>query len=91
MAQQNTSENVVGKEDSIQQPVRDEELEISNEKPQPKKAEPVPAGEEDDEGKVYPPARKVAVVMVALYLSLFLVSLVKSNKPLSPFQSQSKN
>ncbi|KAE9369208.1 major facilitator superfamily protein [Stipitochalara longipes BDJ] len=35
---------------------------------------PVPAGDEDD-GKVYPPAKKVAVVMLALYLSLFLVSL----------------
>lgn len=34
------------------------------------------AAEEDDEGKVYPPASSVMVVMVGLYLSLFLVSLV---------------
>jgi len=38
--------------------------------------EPVPAGEDED-GKVYPQARKVAVVMLALYLSLFLISLVR--------------
>jgi hypothetical protein len=36
----------------------------------------VPAGEEDDSEKIYPPAKKVVVVMIALYLSLFLVSLV---------------
>lgn len=42
----------------------------------PAKEISVPAGEEDENGKVYPPTRKVMVVMLALYLSLFLVSLV---------------
>jgi hypothetical protein len=55
---------------------KEEQLGKSAEDPHLKKSEPLPAGEEDDEGKVYPPARKVAAVMVALYLSLFLVSLV---------------
>ncbi|TVY85231.1 Rubrofusarin-specific efflux pump aurT [Lachnellula suecica] len=41
----------------------------------PLKKSEVPAGEEDDDGKVYPPISKVLVVMLALYLSLFLVSL----------------
>lgn len=36
----------------------------------------VPAGEEDDSEKVYPPFKKAVVVMIALYLSLLLVSLV---------------
>ncbi len=35
----------------------------------------LPAGEEED-NKVYPPAKKTALVMTALYLALFLVSLV---------------
>lgn len=39
------------------------------------------AAEEDEAGKIYPPAREVAVVMVGLYLSLFLVSLVRSTCP----------
>jgi len=67
---------------------RDDELGISNqgngntEKAPLKKSE-VPAGEEDD-NKVYPPTRKVMVVMLALYLSLFLVSLVSFPKFITP-------
>ncbi len=75
MAPQNNSSNTAGTGDSIQQPAQDEELAIPNEKSL-SKADPVPAGEGDDEGTVYPPTRKVVVVMVSLYLSLFLVSLV---------------
>jgi hypothetical protein len=38
----------------------------------------VPAREEDDSEKMYPPTQKVVIAMIALYLSLFSVSLVSS-------------
>jgi len=76
-----TPDNMVENGDAmaIEHESRDEELAMPTE--EATKEEPVPAGEEDDEGKVYPPARKVAVVMLALYLSLFLVSLVSTHLP----------
>ena len=37
------------------------------------------AAEEDEAGKVYPPAAQTALVMAGLYLSLFLVSLVSGS------------
>jgi hypothetical protein len=73
-------------EDPVQQPNRDEELALPNEKEHSKKQEPISAAEEDDAGKVYPPAREVIVVMIALYLSVFLVSLV--NLPIPPSHSK---
>ena len=36
------------------------------------------AVEEDEAGKVYPPTREVIPVMVAIFLALFLVSLVST-------------
>ncbi|KAK3318234.1 major facilitator superfamily domain-containing protein [Apodospora peruviana] len=39
------------------------------------KKKPKSAAEDDDEGKVYPPTSSVALVMIGLYLSIFLVSL----------------
>ncbi len=41
-----------------------------------KDAKPKSAAEEDEDGKVYPPTKQVVVVMLALYLTTFLVSLV---------------
>jgi hypothetical protein len=76
MSQEITGKSSAEKETSVQEPNRDEELAIPNEEEHPKTLEGVSAKEEDDAGKVYPPARKVVVVMIALYLSLFLVSLV---------------
>jgi hypothetical protein len=70
-------------------PAQDVELGILNgtdgttEKAPLKKSESVPAGEEDESGKVYPPTRQVMVVMLSLYLSLFLVSLVSFPIPYS--------
>jgi hypothetical protein len=38
------------------------------------------SAEEDTAGKVYPPTREVVPVMVALFMALFLVSLVSTQK-----------
>ena len=76
MSQEITGKSSAEKETSVQEPSRDEELATPNEEEHPKTLEGVSAKEEDDAGKVYPPARKVVVVMISLYLSLFLVSLV---------------
>jgi len=75
MVQQSTSDDTAENGDLIQQPTQDVERAITNEKAG---QVPLSAAAEGDEGKLYPPARKVIVVMVALYLSLFLVSLVSS-------------
>jgi hypothetical protein len=75
MSQEITGKSSTEKETSVQEPSRDEELATPNGE-HPKTLEGVSAKEEDDAGKVYPPARKVVVVMISLYLSLFLVSLV---------------
>jgi hypothetical protein len=76
MSQEIAGKSPAEKETSVQEPSRDEEVAIPDEDEHPKTLESVSAKEEDDAGKVYPPARKVAVVMISLYLSLFLVSLV---------------
>jgi hypothetical protein len=73
MSQEITGKRSAEKETSVQEPSRDEELATPNGE-HPKTLEGVSAKEEDDAGKVYPPARKVVVVMISLYLSLFLVS-----------------
>lgn len=39
------------------------------------------SAEEDTAGKVYPPTREVIPVMVALFMALFLVSLVSTQIP----------
>jgi hypothetical protein len=62
---------------------KDEELRRSTANSNLKKSELV-SREQNDEGKVYPPARRVAAVMLALYLSLFLVSLVSSPQSFPP-------
>jgi hypothetical protein len=76
MAQESTSGNTAEIEDPVQHTEQDTELAIPNEKENSKKPKPLSAAEEDDAVRVYPPAREVIVVMIALYLSLFLVSLV---------------
>ncbi len=76
MSQEITGKSSAEKETSVQEPNRDQELTIPNEEERPRPLEGLSAKEEDDAGKVYPPARKVVVVMIAIYLSLFLVSLV---------------
>jgi hypothetical protein len=83
MSQEITGKSSAEKETSVQEPSRDEELATPNEREHPKTLEGVSAKEEDDAGKVYPPARKVVVVMISLYLSLFLVSLVHLLPPSS--------
>jgi hypothetical protein len=77
MAAEDTSHNAVGNGLSVLSHIKHEELGNSTQNSNLKKTELVPAGEEGGEGKIYPPARKVAVVVLALYLSLFLVSLVR--------------
>jgi hypothetical protein len=84
MVQENTSDNIAENGVSVPSPAQDEELGNFIEKPHLMKSKPEPAAEEGDEGKEYPPARKVAVVMLALYLSLFLVSLVSSSHSSPP-------
>ena len=45
------------------------------------------SAEEDAAGKVYPPTREVIPVMVALFMALFLVSLVITQIPPKTQQS----
>jgi hypothetical protein len=45
------------------------------------------SAEEDATGKVYPPTREVIPVMVALFMALFLVSLVSTQIPPKTQQS----
>ena len=45
------------------------------------------SAEEDAAGKVYPPTREVIPVMVALFMALFLVSLVSTQIPPKTQQS----
>jgi hypothetical protein len=45
------------------------------------------SAEEDAAGKVYPPTREVIPVMVALFMALFLVSLVSTQPPPKTQQS----
>jgi hypothetical protein len=81
-------------ESGDQAPAVDKDVELgapdgengTNEKSLPKKSGLRSAAEEDEAGKVYPAAKQVAVVMLALYLSLFLVSLA-SHSDQSPTHS----
>jgi hypothetical protein len=76
MVLEGTSDGIIGDGLAVLSPAQAEELGSSNEKTHLGGPELVSTGEGDGGGKVYPPARKVAAVMLALYLSLFLVSLV---------------